>query len=297
MADNENLEFNFDKTLVQGAVKKVMTAIEAPSRDLWQVAPQDIRVMEGFNVRVKDDAYYAHIRSIADSIKTEGFFPHKPLAGYVAVEDGVQVIYLHDGHCRFDGAKLAISEGADLKRLPLVVSAAGTSLEDLTVGLVRDNSGRPLSTYETAVVCKRLSRFGWDSAQIAKRLGFSSAQYVDGLLTLIAAPLELRQMVINGVVSASVAIDTLAKHGDKALDVLRAAQQKANGAGKTKVTQKFMPDVMFKRQVKKAAEPMWQTLNAIKEDKGFKALSPELREKLTVLLDQVNKTPGSLPGV
>ena len=69
---------------------------------------------------------------------------------------------------------------------PLVpnVSPKGTSMEDLTVALVVGNNGEPLSLYEAAVVCKRLATFGWSSQEIARRLGYASAQYVDGLLAL-----------------------------------------------------------------------------------------------------------------
>ena len=135
----------FDKELTPGNVKAAMKESGAGSRDLWQVAPDKLRTMEGFNVRTRGDDHTAHIRSIADSIKANGYYQYQPLGGVVAVENGEQVIYIHAGHCRLEAALLAIAEGATLERLPVVVSPAGTSMEDLTVELVRGNSGKALT--------------------------------------------------------------------------------------------------------------------------------------------------------
>ena len=78
---------NFEVQLVQGSTKKAMHSANASSRDLWQVEIESIRVIDNFNVRIKDDKYDAHIRALADSMKSEGFYQDKPLAGYVA-KDG-----------------------------------------------------------------------------------------------------------------------------------------------------------------------------------------------------------------
>lgn len=95
----------------------------------------------------------------------------------------------------------------------------------------------PLTTYEQAVVCKRLAGFGWESKEIARRLGYSTAQYVDGLLSLASAPLAVRRMVMEKATSATTAIDAIKKHGDKAADVLLAAMVKS---GKQRVTAKHL---------------------------------------------------------
>lgn len=286
---SQTLEMNFDRTLAQGNVKAAMREVSASKRDLWQVDPKDIRVIDGFNVRVKNAEYDAHIRSLADSIKLDGFYQDKPLGGYVALEGGKQIIYLHDGHCRLEAVLLAIDEGADVQRVPMVVSPAGTSMEDLVVSLVRSNSGKPLSTYETAIVCKRLSRYGWTSTEIARRLGFSSQQYVDSLLLLAAAPIQIRDMVCNGVVSASMAIDALQKQGDKAVDVLIRARDRAKGAGKNRVTAKFMPGAEFRKQVRKGAEQMWEAISRITHDDGYSHLSSETRQMLEKILGDIER--------
>jgi ParB-like chromosome segregation protein Spo0J len=273
-----------NQNLVQGSVKKAMSAAGASSRDLWQVDPRKLRPIPGFNVRVRDDAYAAHIRNIANSIKTEGFYQDRPLSGYVAVEDGEQVIYFYDGHSRHEAVMLAIEEGAEIPRVPVVITAAGTSVEDLTVALVKMNSGKPLTAYETGIVCKRLSRYGWTVAEIATRLDLSEP-YVDGLLLLASAPRDIQAMVQDGRLSASQAIETLRSEGSNAVAVLDQAQQRASAEGKTRITRRHLPGALFKKVVRKNAERMADTISSIKSDHGYSRLSPETQEQIQSLIE------------
>lgn len=279
---------DFDSNLTAGNVKAAMKDAGAVSADLWQVAPGMLRVLEGFNARVKNDAYAARVRWIADSIKANGYYKDKPLTGFVAREDGADVIYITGGHRRHEAVALAISEGVEVPNVPVVIKPKGTCMEDLTVDLIVGNEGEPLTTYEQAVVCKRLAGFGWDSKEIARRVGYSTPQYVDGLLSLAAAPLPVRKMVAEAVVSATTAIDALKKHGDKATDVLLAAVVKAGGG---RVTAKAMPGADFKKAVKKAAPVFFDTLTKIQADPGFNGLAPELRDALVELLKGIPAAP------
>ena len=85
---------DFTRELTPGNTKAAMKAVGASSSDLRKVEPARLRVLEGFNARVKNEAYTARVRWIADSIKANGYYPDKPLTGFVALEDGVEVIYV-----------------------------------------------------------------------------------------------------------------------------------------------------------------------------------------------------------
>jgi ParB family transcriptional regulator, chromosome partitioning protein len=267
--------------MIAGNVKAAMRDVGAVSADLWQVAPDKLRVIDGFNVRVKNAGYTARVRLIADSIKQNGYYKDKPLSGYVAREEAGDIIYITGGHRRHEAVLLAISEGVEIPSVPVIVSPKGTSLEDLTVALTTGNDGEPLSTYEQAIVCKRLAGFGWESKDIAKRLCYVSPQYVDGLLSLAAAPLPIRQMVAENVVSATTAIAAIAKHGDKAHQELLNALVKAAGV---RVTPKHMPGHDRKVALRKSAEPMHAALRRIHDDPGFVMLSGELQAAIGELL-------------
>lgn len=285
LAQAQALAKNPEITLVAGSIKGAMKAAGAASRDLWFVPRDKIRVIEGFNVRIKNAAYDAHIRSLADSIRNEGFKPEHPLAGYVAREGEESVIYLNDGHCRLAGVDLAISEGLEIDTLPVVVSTKARDLEDITVGLVRSNAGKPLESLEKAAVCKRLVGFGWDETRIATRLGFTE-NYVRDLLTLIGAPAKVRELVANDKISATAALQAMATHGDKVIDRIEEGLQMAQAAGKTRVTTRFLVDP-GEKVIAKEGPKLYSVVQELRSDPGFAQLGKPLQDKLTELLAQI----------
>lgn len=221
-------------------VKQAMKAAGAGSSDLWKVKREKIVQIQGFNVRLLNDEFNARVRSIADSIKANGFYADKPLAGYVGKgEDGEGVIYLTDGYTRLAAYDLAVKEGAEAAPLPVVTKPAGTSMEDLTVALVRGNQGTPLTPYETGLVCKRLINYGMTEDQISDRLGLGK-KYVSDLLLLMSAPAKVRSMVESGQISAHVAISAMRRHGPKVVEVLEKSIAAAKADGKDKVQPKHV---------------------------------------------------------
>jgi len=231
-------EFNLE--LTAGNMKAAMKESGATSSDLWKVPRASIRVIDGFNVRNSDDPeYVAHIRFLADSMKANGYYPDKPLSGFVARENDQDVIYLSDGHSRLSAVDLAVSEGCEIATIPVVVKPRGTSMEDLTVALFTSNTGKPLTPIETAAVCKRLVGFGMPEKTIAERLNLSK-RYVDDLLALIGSPKAIRNLVTTGKVSATNAINAIHTHGDKAIAKLTAAVDTAQAAGGKKATAKHL---------------------------------------------------------
>lgn len=274
-----------DITLVAGSIKGAMKAAGAAKRDLWFVPRSQIRVIPGFNVRIQNAAYHAHIRALADSITTEGFKPEHPLAGYVAREGDDSVIYLNDGHCRLNGVDLAVSEGLEIDLLPVVVSTKAHDLEDITVGLVRSNAGKPLESLEKAAVCKRLVGFGWDETRIAKRLGFTE-NYVRDLLTLIGAPAKVREMVASDQISATAALKAMATHGDQVIVKIEEGLQMAKAAGKARVTTRYLVDPSEK-VIAKEGPKLYSVVQELRSDPGFAQLGKPLQDKLNELLTQI----------
>lgn len=225
--------------LQPGNLKAAMAATGSKSRDLWFVPIGDILTIPGFNVRDRDEAYTAHIRAIADSILANGFFAHKPLAGFIEKQGDRNLIRLTDGHSRLEAALLAITEGAAIEKLPFVAHPAGTSMEDLTASLATDNSGKPLKPLALARVCKRLMGYGLEKPEVSRRLSITRT-YVDNLMQLLAAPKTVRDMVASGEVSATMAIQTIKSEGVNAAEKLQAASASAKAAGKSKVTARML---------------------------------------------------------
>ncbi|HGM8087197.1 TPA: hypothetical protein ACKP9S_003568 [Pseudomonas aeruginosa] len=279
-------EFNFDMLL--GGIKAAMKGVS--SRDLYMLGAEDlprVHVLDGLNVRVKDDALKAHIRSLANKMKAEGFRASKPLEVVVLEESGELRLTVTDGHCRLEAVRLAIAEGADIKAIPVVtLPSKGTNLPDLVVGLVTSNSGKALTSFETSLVCKRLLNYGWSEAQIAERLDYSVAN-VNLLLDLASAPLSIVTMVQNGEVSANFAVETMRKHRGEALKVLQEGLAVAKSVGKKTVTKKYMPGAALEGLVKRKAGSLYETMKGLTEDPGYSGLSEANRSKLDGLLADI----------
>jgi len=235
-----------DIALTAGSVEPAMKAAEAKSTKLFKVPVAAIKTIPGFNVRVDSADYQAHRDMIAASIKANGFDQTKPLSGYVAKTDDGNVIYVTDGHTRLDAVNKLNADGGDIATLPVLVHPADKSLTDLTVALHTSNTGRPLTPFEIGVVVKRLLREeGADKAGIAARLSVTP-RYLDDVLLLVNGPKEVRQAVLDGTVSSTLAIQELRKAGDapqKAVEKLTAAVEKSGGK---KVTKKALGPKMQK---------------------------------------------------
>lgn len=288
-------QLGFETTLAFGGVKRLMSDIKAKSRDLYQVPIELVREIPNFNVRVHDEAYEQHIDDLSLSMVAEGFYQDKPLAGIVVNEGGKDIIYVTDGYSRRKAVLKANTLGASIATVPMVFKSAATSLEDLTVALVRSNEGKPLTPFEKGIVCKRLESYGMERAEIGKRLNLSTV-YVGQLLTLMGAPNEIRKLVQAGKLSAENALAAMKKHGAEAVEVLRAANAQAEASGKKRITEKSLPGSKLAKVIKKQAPVMAETLRSVKADPGFSALSPELREKLESLLGALDASEKAAPG-
>lgn len=255
MSDTTSQPITFFDEAQQGSVKAMQKETGAKSTDLWMVPYDEIRIADGFNVRVHDRAYEDHIAYLAGQMVERGYDKTKPMAGYVVKEDGQNIVYVTDGHSRHAAVAKAREAGAAIDLIPVIIHPPGTSAEDLTVALVTANSGKPLSPFEVATVCKRLQGYGYDAKTIAQKLGYTK-EHINNLFDLLAAPKAVRDMVTEGKVSATLAVQTVRKHGKDAAKVLKEGAAEAAAKGKTKVTGKHVKKVTGKAAVpaKKASK-------------------------------------------
>jgi hypothetical protein len=320
----ENFELNF----IPGSVKKFMSGIKAVyegtaegevaeqfkikgaggSSDLWKVPVNEIKILDGFNVRLPGPDLDAHIDFLADSIYEEGFFQHRPLAAVILEIDGKLGIYAFDGHCRLLGTKKAITMGSSVQLLPVVVQdGRNVNLTDLLVQMRRLNKGKDHSPLELGILCKRLANDGLDDKVIGKRMGIKP-QYVDGLVRLVNSPKPLFDAVRTNELSASDAIQMLRSFGPagvvQELESRRArAHAKvqasgvdessgANGTVKTnppkiRLTARFASNANVKKVVRKHGMELFETTRALKSDPAYENLSVMTRLKLDALLAQL----------
>lgn len=283
---------NFDATIVPASHKKLLRSMAHAKGNQISVFPEDIRIIPGFNPRLPTPEFQAHIREIADSIKEHGFYEDKPLAGFAGMDGTKPVFFLTDGEVRYRAALIARDEGAPLEVLPAVLKREGTSLDDLTVALVRSNGGKRFTPLELSIVCARLSKFNWETPKIAKALGISG-EYVSQLLLLASAPKPVRDMVQAGDTSAGVAITALKNHGADAQKVIEQAANTAKAQGKTSVSKRHLPEEIHKKAVRKAAPVLLDALTSIQAHKDFEAMPEDLRQLVDNALRQIDSAQES----
>lgn len=284
---NDALDFN----LFLANVKAAMKENDAVSSDLWKVPRANLKLIPDFNIRVKDDEYAAGIRELADDMKVAGFKPHKPLAGYAALDGEQKVIYITDGHRRLEAFDLAVSEGADLDdSLPVVLMTKGSNKEDATYELLTTATGVALSKYEKSVAIKRLSRYGHETAEIAARLNLKVAD-IEEYLLFSSMPKALQDMVASKKVSFDLALSTYKSKGTEAQKTLReaadtVAESAAGAKGKksTRVMPKHMPGAALKRALQKHSAEMFATLQKVTADPAFASLSEASRDEVTKMV-------------
>lgn len=255
---------DFTQEFTQGKSKEAMKAAGASSADLYMIHPDNIFTKEGFNIRVQNEAHEAKILWLMESIRNNGFDRTKPLPGYVALEGGEHRVYAIGGHRRLEAVRRLMDEGFAIEAIPMILKPRGTSMEDLTVDLYLDNETDPVDLYGQSILVKRLQGYGTPISRIAERMNMSVTK-VNDLLQLAAAPSALRQLVIEGKVSGSLAIETIEKYGDKALDKLLAGLEKTTNG---KVTAKLLddPHKVFTKKIKKEAPEMYNVLGAVMDE-------------------------------
>lgn len=321
----DQLEQQFTLQLTPGNLKNGMKENGAKSNELWTVPLENLRAIEGFNVRVRNADYFARVRKYANSMKKQGYLPHKPMAGYMGKdpETGENVTFYTAGHTRYDAILLANSELPEEKQIKAVTMVMQppktTSMKQLNALLITENDSAALTPYEASIVCKRMLDDGSSVEEIARDVDFST-EWVDSLLQLAAAPRELQLMIVDDVIKPTFAIETIKEHGgEQALVILKQALARKTG-GKTdapeaeadadsgadtgtdgdetpapkkvRLTAKDLtsPEVRkFQNVIKREAPVMYDALSSVTADPAFAKMGAATREKLLALMERVKK--------
>jgi len=202
--------------------------------DLYRMPPDQILIKTEWNSRNDaDPENEAHIEALATSIMEVGV--KQPLTIYQ--DDGK--FYVSDGHCRLKAVMRAISRGAEIVAVPVMMEDRYSSEADRVFSQIVRNGGKPLAPIEQGRVFKRMLAFGWTVADIAKRSGINP-QWVKELLELQASTAEIQDMINTGRISSTLAIQTLKSEGVGATEALTKAVRTAEAEGRTRATKKHI---------------------------------------------------------
>lgn len=190
------------------------------------VDPAAIKVRPGFNPRPIN---IAHVEEMYNSFVSGASFD--PLV--VDVEEGE--IYVVAGHHRREMYLLARERGHDIKRVE-ARQFRGTEADRVALTFT-SQQGLALTPLQLATQYGRLIELGWTNTEVAARAG-KTVQHVRDTLLLLDADAKTKKLLEKGKVSAEVVRTALRQHGADAGSVLATDLEKAEAAGKTKVTAK-----------------------------------------------------------
>lgn len=234
---------------------------EVSKSDLFSVAPHLLLEEEGFNTRgAFCEDYYerpdikAGIRSLANAYKRGDYVP--PII--VKVRDGN--VYVREGHRRRRAIHLAISEGADIRKVQ-VLEHKGDEAEQ-TLLIATSNDGLPLTPLEKAVIYGRLANWGWSDQEIAERVG-RTAEHVRQAKALLELPLELKQMIQANEVAATYASELFREHGEAAIQMLKEAKDGEGEEKPRKLTRKKVEKKKSPKMGKKVVEAMHKSVSSL----------------------------------
>lgn len=282
----------FDLTLVTGNTKAAVKAAGGGSSDLWTVPPSALHYDPRDNVRPVNEA---RVRRIANLIHANGYDRKKPIGCFVRKVAGEDRIQVYEGQHRYLGAMLAIEEGAQIDRLPIIIDEAKTvSRAKLIYDGINGNDSEKLTPLELAEKVKELRDLGEEDPAIASRLDVT-AQTLRDLTVLIEAPATIHKMIREGKVASTLAIEQIREHGaKKAADQLKQAISTATAAGKGKVTKKHLgtakkPSNPTPTKLTEAnAKQLLQALQAVLHDDGFGKLFARTRDAVHTALEPLS---------
>ncbi len=205
-------------------------------QEMYRLNPYALRVREGWNSRdMANPKNIEHVDELARSIAEVGV--QEPMRA--VWEDGAP--HITNGHCRLLAVYRAIEVyGAEVRSVPVYMDSKHASAADLLLTQLVSNSGKSLEPLEMSDVMCRLKDLGWTEAQIAQKTGKSAARVIQ-LLSLRAAPKEVRALVNTGKIAAATAAKVLKSHGPAAAaPILEAAVKTAEAKGLPKATPKHL---------------------------------------------------------
>ena len=208
-----------------------MKTQERPQRkDVLYLPIEQINIEPDFNVRQD----MGDLSALAKSIEENGI--KNPIRGFK--RDGVY--WITDGHRRYYAAKILVKKGIDVK-IPLISEGHLVTEEQRVIDMLVCNDGKKLNPIEESEAVARLFNYGYSETDINKKTGFSKV-YICNLKLLNSAPRKLKDLIIQNIVSATLAMSILRECKDysEALELIEAAiKGKSISVPKTKKTKQL----------------------------------------------------------
>lgn len=277
-----------NQLLKDGAMKRA---------DAYKIEFWEMHVEPGFNPEGRFEIENEEDVALYDFIVNGGITEIEPLRVRVRQPNGVWIV---DGHRRHAAISMALKNGFlndaldenGILWMP-VRFFEGNDADRLTA-ICTTNDGKKLTPLQRGDVYARMKALGMTLQEIAKRVNKSLA-HVEQALILKGAPYQVQQMVRNGEISATLAIQQVREHGENATNVLQAAKNSLTEKPDATKTSPTRQDSTAPRITPKAFTKVTdkQMLN-FAESQGMQLLDAEgnpvasgsgIREALKLLLE------------
>lgn len=195
-----------------------------------------------------------NIQELADSIRESGL--RVPiLVKKVRGEDKYVVM---QGKRRFKAIELLVEQGVEYPLVKAVLAPVTYTVENSLIDQIVMNDGKPYSTLEQGRVFVQLVDRGFDTKEIAKKIG-KSVSHVNNCIEIASLPKRIQNMISAGSVSGLTAVE-LSKNIDNEDELVAELERAVESAPvaadgtKKKVTKKNVERIAATSPLKKLDE-------------------------------------------
>ena len=186
--------------------------------DVFHIDPKNISIVDGWNARIDFSGEDELVESIKEEGVLEPLYVRKNITG---------TLDLVSGERRLRATLRAISEGSEIKSVPVIVTKKGTNQQDLFIRDLNSNGGRALNAVEEAGAFKRLLLWDFTPQEIAKRTG-RSISHVYNRIELSNASKALQESLNSQEITVKEAQD-IVKESDGDVEKQKRALEKKSG--------------------------------------------------------------------
>lgn len=174
---------------------------KAGKTDIVHIDPNELVIEEGFNIRPID---WTYVDELAVSYNNGEIIP--AIVVEIVERDGKPVPIVRDGHHRTHAARKA-----NMPQVSIVPFKGNA--ESALVLMMKSGNSRPLTRVQKSVGIRRLRACHLSQEKIAQLLNISQGE-VSNLEKVSMLPEAVKDMVEQNVVSATLAVEMHAVHGD-----------------------------------------------------------------------------------
>jgi len=208
--------------------------------DMYNVDPRAVIFDPKDNPR-KD---YGDMESLKSFIVENGVKSLPAIKVKKITVDGEDRYELKHGFRRMTAFMELISEGVEIARIKAELVDKHYGVENEILDHFSQNSGKPLTVYEEAIIFKQLEDYGWTQTEIAKKLGVTPASVSNKIKIANIHKKAIHDALSDGTITTTTALKVLQKYSDEdtAEQVILDAIKNMKTLGKTKVTDKSIEE-------------------------------------------------------